>query len=97
MNKDRIVGATKTVAGNIKKAVGKVVGDQKMVADGKAEDVEGKVQNAVGGIKDAIRSVAKKWVRGRRAAVPVDFELVSSNRGIMLSKPAFVLLVLLSR
>jgi hypothetical protein len=33
MNKDRIVGAAKTVAGNIKQAVGKVVGDQKTVAD----------------------------------------------------------------
>ena len=28
MNKDRIVGAAKTVAGNIKQAVGKAVGDQ---------------------------------------------------------------------
>jgi uncharacterized protein YjbJ (UPF0337 family) len=44
------------VAGNIKQAVGKVVGDQKTVADGKTEAVEGKVQNAVGGIKDAPES-----------------------------------------
>jgi uncharacterized protein YjbJ (UPF0337 family) len=48
------------VAGNIKQAVGKAVGDQKTVADGKTEAAEGKVQNAVGGIKDTIRSVAKK-------------------------------------
>jgi uncharacterized protein YjbJ (UPF0337 family) len=60
MDKDRIVGAAKTVAGNIKQAVGKAVGDQKTVADGKAEAAKGKVQNAVGGIKDTIRSVAKK-------------------------------------
>jgi uncharacterized protein YjbJ (UPF0337 family) len=60
MDKDRIVGAAKTVAGNIKQAVGKAVGDQKTVADGKTEAAEGKVQNAVGGIKDRIRSVAKK-------------------------------------
>lgn len=60
MNKDRIVGAAKTVAGNIKQAVGKAVGDQKTVADGKTDAAEGKVQNAVGGIKDTIRSVAKK-------------------------------------
>jgi uncharacterized protein YjbJ (UPF0337 family) len=44
------------VAGNIKQAVGKVVCDQKTVADGKTEAVEGKVQNAVGGIKDAPES-----------------------------------------
>jgi uncharacterized protein YjbJ (UPF0337 family) len=60
MDKDRIVGVAKTVAGNIKQAVGKAVGDQKTVADGKTEAAEGKVQNAVGGIKDTIRSVAKK-------------------------------------
>jgi uncharacterized protein YjbJ (UPF0337 family) len=60
MNKDRIVGAAKTVAGNIEQALGKVVGDQKTIADGKTEAVEGKAQNAVGGIKDAIRSVTKK-------------------------------------
>jgi uncharacterized protein YjbJ (UPF0337 family) len=33
-----------------------VVCDQKTVADGKTEAVEGKVQNAVGGIKDAPES-----------------------------------------
>jgi hypothetical protein len=33
MDKDRIVGAAKTVVGNIKQAVGKAVGDQKTVAD----------------------------------------------------------------
>ena len=60
MNKDRIVGAAKTMAGNIKQAVGQAVGDQKTVTDGKAEAAEGKVQNAVGGIKDAIRGVTKK-------------------------------------
>jgi uncharacterized protein YjbJ (UPF0337 family) len=60
MDKDRIVGAAKTVAGNIKQAVGKAVGDQKTVADGKTEAADGKVQNAVGGIKDTIRNVAKK-------------------------------------
>ena len=60
MNKDRIIGAAKTVAGNIKQSVGKGVGDQKTVADGKTEAVEGKVQNAVGGVKDAIRSITEK-------------------------------------
>ena len=60
MDKDRIVGAAKTVVGNIKQAVGKAVGDQKTVADGKTEAVEGKVQNAFGGIKDTIRNVTRK-------------------------------------
>jgi uncharacterized protein YjbJ (UPF0337 family) len=37
-----------------------MVGDQKMVADGKSEAVEGKIQNAVGGMKDSIRDLTGK-------------------------------------
>jgi uncharacterized protein YjbJ (UPF0337 family) len=59
MDKDRIAGATKTVSGNIKEVVGKVVGDQKAVADGQAEQKVGKVQNAIGGLKDTIRDIQK--------------------------------------
>ena len=42
--------------GKIKAAVGKAVGDAKLESEGgKADKIEGKVQNAVGGLKDAIR------------------------------------------
>jgi uncharacterized protein YjbJ (UPF0337 family) len=60
MDKDRIAGAAKTVVGNVKEAVGKLIGDQKTIADGKAEQIEGKLQNAAGGAKDTIRDLAKK-------------------------------------
>jgi uncharacterized protein YjbJ (UPF0337 family) len=60
MDKDRIAGAAKTVVGNIKEAVGTLIGDQKTVADGKADQTLGKMQNAVGGAKDTIRAMAKK-------------------------------------
>lgn len=59
MDKDRIIGAAKTVAGTVKEVTGKAVGDQKLAADGKAEKIEGKVQNAVGGAKDAVREIFK--------------------------------------
>lgn len=52
---DRIEGAAKTAGGNIKEAVGKVTGDEKLKAEGKADQFEGKVQNTVGGVKDAVR------------------------------------------
>jgi uncharacterized protein YjbJ (UPF0337 family) len=55
MDKDRIAGAAKQAKGAIKKAVGKVVGDTKLQAEGEADQVEGKVQNAVGGLKDTLR------------------------------------------
>lgn len=51
---DRIEGAAKNMGGKIKEGVGKVTGDEKLKAEGRAEQVEGKVQNTVGGIKDAI-------------------------------------------
>ena len=55
MDKDRVDGAMKKVGGDIKEGVGKALGDTKMETEGKADKVEGKVQNAVGGAKDAVR------------------------------------------
>ena len=55
MDKDRIVGAGRQMIGAAKRVVGKFVGDAKMQADGKAEQVGGKLQNAVGSVKDTLR------------------------------------------
>ena len=55
MNTDRIAGAAKEAKGSVKETIGKAVGDTKLRSDGKAEKVEGKVQNAVGGLKDALK------------------------------------------
>ena len=51
---DRIEGAAKNIGGKIKEAAGKVTGDTKLQAEGKAEQLEGKIQNAVGGPKDSL-------------------------------------------
>jgi uncharacterized protein YjbJ (UPF0337 family) len=55
MDKDRIDGSGKQIAGNIKKAVGTVIGDAKLKSEGAAEIAAGKVQNAIGGLKDALK------------------------------------------
>ncbi len=55
MDKDRVVGSAKQVKGDIKQAVGKATGDAKLKAEGKADKTEGKIQNAVGSVKDALR------------------------------------------
>jgi uncharacterized protein YjbJ (UPF0337 family) len=55
MDKDRIKGVAQQAKGNIKKAVGELTGDAKLKAEGEADKIEGKVRNAVGGAKDAIR------------------------------------------
>lgn len=52
---DRIEGAAKNLGGKAKEAAGKVTGDEKLKAEGRADQVEGKVQNAFGGAKDALR------------------------------------------
>lgn len=52
---DRIEGAAKNMGGKVKEAAGKVTGDEKLKAEGRADQVEGKVQNAVGGLKDTLR------------------------------------------
>ena len=52
---DRIEGAAKNMGGKIKEGVGKVTGDEKLKAEGRADQVEGKVQNTVGGVKDATK------------------------------------------
>ncbi|ALA17738.1 MULTISPECIES: CsbD family protein [unclassified Chelatococcus] len=55
MDKDRVIGSAKEAKGKVKEAVGKAVGDSKLEAEGTADKIEGKVQNAVGGLKDAIK------------------------------------------
>ena len=55
MDKDRIAGSAKVIKGTVKEAVGKALGDAKLNAEGKADKIEGKAQNAMGGIKDTLR------------------------------------------
>ena len=55
----RAIGSAKQVKGAVKEAVGKVVGDAKLEPEGKADKIEGKVQNAIGGLKDTIRDALK--------------------------------------
>jgi uncharacterized protein YjbJ (UPF0337 family) len=54
-DKDRVIGSAKRAKGTVKQVVGKVIGDAKLEAEGTADKVEGSVQNAVGGLKDALK------------------------------------------
>jgi uncharacterized protein YjbJ (UPF0337 family) len=55
MDKDRVIGSAKVVKGKVKVAVGKVIGDAKLEAEGEADKVEGEIQNAAGGARDVVR------------------------------------------
>lgn len=60
MDKDRVEGVGKQIKGAVKDAFGKVTGDTKTQAEGKADKAEGKVQNTVGGAKDGVRDTVNK-------------------------------------
>ncbi len=52
---DRIAGSAEQAKGSVKEGVGSLIGDTKLQAEGRADKVEGKAQNTVGGIKDTLR------------------------------------------
>ncbi len=60
MDKDRIAGSLGQAKGIVKEAVGKATGNTKLVVEGEADQVLGKVQNAAGRLKDAARDAVKK-------------------------------------
>lgn len=55
MDKDRIEGAAEQAKGKVKEVAGKVTGDSKLENEGKADQIAGKIQNTIGGIKDTLR------------------------------------------
>ena len=55
MDKDRVVGSAKQIKGAVKQVVGRSIGDSKLESDGRADKVEGKIQNAIGGLKDTLK------------------------------------------
>lgn len=55
MDNDRVKGAVDKAKGSVKEGAGKALGDSKLQAEGKGDKLSGKIQNAVGGIKDAIK------------------------------------------
>jgi len=59
MDKDRIEGSANQAKGALKQAAGKITGDAKLQAEGAADKTKGKMQNAIGGAKDALRDAAK--------------------------------------
>jgi uncharacterized protein YjbJ (UPF0337 family) len=59
MNKDRIEGSIEQAKGKAKETVGRMAGDAKLESEGKAQQVAGKVQNAVGGVKDVVKEAVE--------------------------------------
>ena len=58
MDKDRVEGKLKDVAGRTQRQVGEWTGDSETQAKGAMKQAEGKVQNAWGKAKDAVKKPA---------------------------------------
>lgn len=59
MDKDRIAGAAKDLAGKAEGAFGKVTGDAETEISGRAREAAGTAQNAFGQAKDVIRDLGE--------------------------------------
>jgi uncharacterized protein YjbJ (UPF0337 family) len=55
MDEDRIKGSAEQAKGKLKEVAGKLTGDSKLEGEGKADQVAGRIQNTIGGIKDKLR------------------------------------------
>jgi uncharacterized protein YjbJ (UPF0337 family) len=55
MDDDRVKGSMKNIKGSVKEGAGKALGDAKLEGEGRAEKTTGKIQNAIGSIKDSFR------------------------------------------
>jgi uncharacterized protein YjbJ (UPF0337 family) len=66
MNKDRIKGKVKDIAGRTERQVGEWTGDPKKQVEGAARQVSGKVQNAWGQAKDAAKDTPNDSRTGRK-------------------------------
>lgn len=60
MDSDRIKGKADDMAGRVKRQVGEWTGDKETEAEGAAQQVKGKVENAWGKTKDAVKDAVKK-------------------------------------
>jgi uncharacterized protein YjbJ (UPF0337 family) len=52
--RDRAEGAAKNIAGTVKKVTGKAVGNPRLEAAGKMQQVEGRTQKKIGEIKKVL-------------------------------------------
>ncbi len=58
MDENRIKGSATDIGGKVKDAAGGLLGDDKMKAEGKADQASGELQNAYGSAKDTAREAA---------------------------------------
>lgn len=69
MDKDRVKGTVDDTVGRAKRQVGEWTGDTQTQAEGAAQQIKGKAEKAVGGMKDAVRDAQADADRNREATI----------------------------
>lgn len=72
MDSDRIKGKLDDAAGRAKRQVGEWTGDTEIRAEGAAQQIKGKAENAWGKVKDAARDAGDKVKRDNEHAEEVE-------------------------
>ncbi|AGE27081.1 MULTISPECIES: CsbD family protein [Pseudomonas] len=57
---DKVKGMANEAVGNVKQGVGKATDNDKLRAEGKAQELKGEAQQAVGKTKDAVKNTVDK-------------------------------------
>lgn len=60
MDKDRVKGKAKDIAGRAQRQVGEWTGDEEAQVKGAAKQVKGKAQNTIGKIKDSAKKMDRQ-------------------------------------
>lgn len=61
---DKLKGLANEAVGNIKQGIGNATGNDRLVAEGKAQELTGEAQKTAGEVKDGVKNVADK-ITGR--------------------------------
>lgn len=55
MDRDRVEGNARSTGGKVKETMGRMLGDRRMTAEGRSQTFWGRIQHALGDVKDAFR------------------------------------------
>jgi uncharacterized protein YjbJ (UPF0337 family) len=74
MNNDQVKGTMDDAMGRAKRQVGEWTGDTKTQVDGAAQQIKGKAEKAVGGVKEAVRDARTDADREKERRAEADRE-----------------------
>ncbi|KMO13664.1 CsbD family protein [Methylobacterium platani] len=55
---DKVKGLANEAVGNVKQGIGSATGNEKLQAEGKAQELKGEAQKTTGDVKDGIKNAA---------------------------------------